>query len=86
MHIPLRTITSTLACLLLAATAIAQEGADAPAKTADPAASPVLAGYLKHEQLTAAIQKLDESELATIRSLGKSGGPRRLADYLGQRR
>ncbi|WP_425616078.1 M14 family metallopeptidase [Anatilimnocola sp. NA78] len=71
MHRPLPLTTAFVACLSLAMTSLAQEAAE-PAKPVNAA----LAGYLKHEQLTAAIQKLDESELATVRSLGKSAGGR----------
>ena len=43
---------------------------------AEDSASPHLAGYLPHEAFSAAVQKLDASELAKVKSLGKSTGGR----------
>lgn len=37
---------------------------------------PLLAGYLNHEQFSAAVQQLGESELAEVKSLGKSASGR----------
>jgi hypothetical protein len=37
---------------------------------------PLLAGYLNHQQFSATLKKLDESDLAEVKSLGKSAGGR----------
>lgn len=43
---------------------------------ADDSAPPHLTGYLNHEAFSAAVQKLEASELAEVKSLGKSAGGR----------
>lgn len=55
------------AWLLLSAIVAAQE---------KPTESPALAGYRNHEAFSAAVKKLDDSELAEVTSLGKSAGGR----------
>jgi len=37
---------------------------------------PALAGYLNHKQFSATVKKLDESDLAEVKSIGKSAGGR----------
>ncbi len=61
MHIRLPVIAAWISLLLVAPVA---------------GQNPSLNGYLNHEQISAAINKLDDSELAAVRSLGKSAGGR----------
>jgi hypothetical protein len=48
----------------------------AAAQQAAPPTNLALHGYLNHEQFSAAVKKVDESELAEVTSLGKSAGGR----------
>ncbi|WP_202921599.1 M14 family metallopeptidase [Anatilimnocola aggregata] len=58
--------------LALVTMAVAQESAEPDAKPVNPA----LDGYLQFEPFSAAVNKLAESELVTVKSLGKSAGGR----------